>query len=75
MCSSDLSQTGLEIRDDSIFKHLVLTELANDNIGYVPTAQSFDEGGYEVESARVKPEAASILRDTAISLLSKLYKN
>ena len=51
----------------------MVLELANDNVGYIPTARSFEEGGYEATSCRFKPGVGEQIVDTAIALLSDLY--
>ena len=43
---------GLEIKKKSPFVHTFIVGMANDYIGYVPTAKAIEEGGYEVRTAR-----------------------
>lgn len=38
---------GLQIKKQSPAKHTLVIELANDALGYFPTREAFDQGGYE----------------------------
>jgi len=62
----------LEIKRESPLKHTFVSELANDSIGYVPTAEAFKEGGYEPTVSVFTPDAGSKLAQAAIGLLRKL---
>src|SRR5205085_822516 len=42
------SELGLAIKRQSPFRNTIVVELANDSIGYVPTAKAFREGSYEI---------------------------
>lgn len=61
---------GLQLRAESPLPHTFVIELANDCIGYVPTPQGFDEGGYEGTSARYTRDAGPLLAQTALELLA-----
>jgi hypothetical protein len=39
---------GLAIKRDSPLKYTLVSELTNGAMGYVPTRQAFEEGGYEI---------------------------
>ena len=41
------AEYGIEIRSSSPASHTMVIELANGAIGYIPTQQAFEEGGYE----------------------------
>ena len=69
-------EIGLEIKKRSPFKTTFVVELANDWVGYVPTAQAFEEGDYETRLARsskLAPEAAMQFTQSAVKLLHKLH--
>jgi hypothetical protein len=52
-----------------------VVSLANEWVGYVPTAQAFVGGGYEPRTARsskLAPEAGQRLLETALKALNKV---
>ncbi|MHB8995968.1 MAG: hypothetical protein ACYC63_12050 [Armatimonadota bacterium] len=60
---------GMELREKSSAAHSFVVELANDSIGYIPTPQAFDEGGYEGTSARFARDTGPIMAETVLELL------
>jgi len=65
-------ELGLAIKAGSPFKTTLVIELANDSIGYVPTAKAFAEGSYEVVNSRVESGSGEQLAKAAIALLKEL---
>ena len=68
-------EIGLEIKRQSPFNYTFVVELANDYVGYVPTAKAFGEGGYETmfaRSSKLVPEAAGQFVESAVRLLNNL---
>jgi hypothetical protein len=67
---------GLSIKKRSPFPHTIVSELANDWIGYEPTAQAFRHEGYETLAGVdfVSLEGIETLVDTAVELLQELWK-
>ncbi len=65
-------EIGLAIRQNSPFPRTMIIGLANDYIGYVPTVEQANAGGYEVVASRVTPEASLLLEKGAIDLLNKV---
>ena len=63
---------ALEIRRHSPFARTMFFGLANDYIGYVPTADANANAGYEVVASRVGPDAAGILEKQTGQLLHSL---
>jgi len=63
---------ALEIRRHSPFARTMFFGLANDYIGYVPTADANADAGYEVVASRVGPAAAGILERQTGQLLQSL---
>jgi len=66
---------GLRIKKCSPFAHTWVVTLANEWIGYVPTAQAFVGGGYEPRTARsskLAPEAGQRLLEAALKGLTKV---
>jgi hypothetical protein len=62
----------IEIRKRSGSPYTFVSELANDSISYVPTPQAYQEGGYEVLSSSLAPDAGKALVDAAVELIEKL---
>lgn len=63
---------GLEIKRRSPFPYTFVVELANGYCGYVPTEESFAQGGYEVilsGGSFLAPEAGQRMTDAAGELL------
>jgi len=65
-------EIGLAIKQRSPFARTLVGELANDNLGYVPSDRAFDEGSYEVYTSAVPPGTGALLADTAVGLLERL---
>lgn len=65
-------ELGFEVTSRSPFTHIFLAELANDNVGYVPTRKAFDEGGYEVTSCLYQPGTGECLVEAAVEALNRL---
>ena len=68
-----------QIRACSPFAPTIVLGYANGNTGYVPTAEAFPEGGYEVDGAikcygttMLTPECESLIVDGACRLLNTL---
>jgi hypothetical protein len=68
------AELGLALKTASPFRFTVVNELANDSIGYVPNLRAYDQGAYEVISARVGPGSGEALVDTAVRLLVALHR-
>lgn len=65
-------EIGLAIKQRSPFARTLVGELANDNLGYVPSERAFDEGSYEVYTSPVPRGTGALLADTAVGLLERL---
>ena len=67
---------GQEIKRRSPYRYTYVFELANDYVGYVPDARSFDRGGYQVwtglHSYLAKGSGEAIV-DAAVDLLGTLH--
>ena len=50
---------GLALKARSPFAYTFVGKLCNDTLGYVPTRQAYDEGGYEATSSPLAPAPAS----------------
>lgn len=67
------TETGMSVTSASPFTTTLFTGYTNGVVGYVPTAEAYAEGGYEVTHAcRVDPGAAALIERTAVDLLRSL---
>jgi neutral ceramidase len=63
---------GLRIKQQSHPWRALVVSCANGMVGYVPTRQAFERGGYETTfaaSSKLAPEAGDLLADCAIELI------
>lgn len=69
---------GIEIKQKSHFKYTMVSELTNGKLGYVPTRQAFNEGGYEVRkvegSSYLEIDTGERIVETSIKLINSLRK-
>ena len=68
-------EIGLAIKKGSPFANTIPVELANTSIGYIPTKSAYEQGNYEVISARCAPGSEERLIDAALDLLKQLHRN
>ncbi len=68
-------ELGMQIKKASPAKHTVVIELANDCIGYIPTAEAFKEGGYETSTgvARYEKGAGEKIVASVLGQLDELF--
>ena len=65
-------EMALEIKERSPFKYTYLLYITNDDLLYIPTPQSYDQGGYEVSVAVLGPQAFGMLVEEAVRILNGL---
>jgi len=68
-------ELGLRLKQGSPFRHTYVAGLANGCEGYIPTRAAFDEGGYEVRTARsskLHPDAGDMMVAAGAALLDEL---
>jgi hypothetical protein len=68
------TELGMAIKNASPFRFTVVSELTNDSIGYVPNLKAYDEGAYEVVSARCGPGSGEMLVDAAVRMLVEIHR-
>ncbi|MEN6544886.1 MAG: hypothetical protein ABFE07_02500, partial [Armatimonadia bacterium] len=68
-----LTEIGLQIKQRSPFAHTMVVSLANGCIGYLPTDDAVDEGGYEPGWTPVGKGTEKMLVQTSVSLLQQLH--
>jgi hypothetical protein len=68
-------EIGIELRRASPAPHTLVAGLSDDAIGYLPTRESFAQGGYEVTTGSTfyQPGAAERLAHSAIDQLGRLF--
>jgi hypothetical protein len=64
--------TGLAIKTGSPFAHTLVSGYTGPNDGYLPTAEAYPLGGYEIEVTPFAAGAADVAADAAIALLHSL---
>ena len=66
---------GMEIKKSSPAEYTIVVELANDSIGYIPTTEAFQQGGYEPTpgTTMYTKQTGKKLVASAIDLLNKLF--
>lgn len=65
-------EIGLAIKQASPYRMTIVTELANDSIGYVPDRKAYAEGNYEPVSARCAVGSGEMLVQASLRLLNEL---
>ena len=66
-------ELGMEIKHRSPFRRTIVVELANGSVGYVPTRRAYEQGNYEVISARCAAGSGEQLVETALRLLARQH--
>jgi hypothetical protein len=67
-------ELGRKIRQESPFPYTFVVSLANDDLGYIVTRESFEQGSYEPTSSRMAPGHGEMVAGKAIELLRELKK-
>ena len=65
-------ELGLEIKERSPFKHTFILTLSNNSIGYIPNADAFEYGAYEVEVSQIAKGQGERLVESSVKLLDKM---
>lgn len=68
-------ELGLAIKRRSPFAHTIIAELANGNVGYVPTLAAYPQGNYEVVTSRCAAGSGERLVEAAVQLLTQLKEH
>lgn len=66
------TQIGERICQNSPFKQTVISVLTNNEGGYVPTKDAYDEGGYEARSSAFKRGCDDIVVDGMLEVLNRI---
>ena len=65
-------ELGMEIKKRSPFKNTFILTLSNSSIGYIPNAEAFDYGAYEVEVSRIAKGEGEKLVGSVVKLLESI---
>ena len=67
---------GIEIKQRSPAAHTLVSELCNDEIGYLPTRESFTQGGFETMPGCTfyEEDAGERITQSALAQLKRLYE-
>lgn len=66
---------GLRIKTETSPAHALVVSCANGRLGYIPTMQAFEHGGYETTfapSSMLAPEAGDIIAGTVVRIINHL---
>ncbi len=69
-------ETAFEIEDQSPFDQTIIVGFSENNIGYIPTEEAFEQGGYEIGPGKwsfLEIDACRRIRDKAVDVLKGLY--
>ncbi|MEM0309086.1 MAG: hypothetical protein QXO64_09110, partial [Thermofilaceae archaeon] len=68
-------EVGMLIKKASPAEFTAVAGYTNDPVGYIPTSQAYEEGGYEVAppACIVARGSAEKLAEEAVALLHRLY--
>jgi hypothetical protein len=68
------NEIGQAVKAGSPFAHTFILTHCNGAAGYLPTRESYPEGGYEVQSSAFAPGAAEALTDETLKMLRELHE-
>ena len=66
------SEIGARVKAGSPFPHTLFSGYTNDYLGYVPIAEAYAEGGYEVDTSPFQPDSADRVVEGSLALLREL---
>ena len=62
------------IAAQSPYEHTLVCGYTNGGLGYIPTREAYDEGGYEIEATPFSPDAADTLVAEGLRLLADSHR-
>ena len=68
------SEIGARVKAGSPFRWTLFSGYTNDYLGYVPTREAYDDGGYEVDTSPFLPDTADRLVEASLALLADLHR-
>lgn len=66
-------ELGFYIKHHSPFAHTYIIELTDGYVGYIPTAEAADQGGYDAVTSPLVKGAGETLAQQAVSLLESIH--
>ena len=66
------AELGIALKANPYFRHTFVLGYCNDLVGYIPTREAYEVGGYEVESSRVAQGSGELLVHLALARLAEL---
>jgi neutral ceramidase len=66
------AELGIAIKANPYFHHTLVLGYCNDLVGYIPTREAYQVGGYEVESSRVAQGSGELLVHLALAQLAEM---
>ncbi|MGO9606003.1 MAG: neutral/alkaline non-lysosomal ceramidase N-terminal domain-containing protein [Candidatus Binataceae bacterium] len=66
------AELGLTLKSNPYFRHTFVLGYCNDLVGYIPTREAYEFGGYEVETSRVGQGAGELLTNEALANMSQI---
>jgi hypothetical protein len=66
------SELGVQVKARSPFPHTLFSGYTNDYLGYLPTADAYPDGGYEVDTSPFRPGAGEQVVEGSLALLAAL---
>jgi hypothetical protein len=67
-------ELGLALKQNPHFAQTFVAGYCNDLIGYIPTRAAYDEGGYEVDTARIAVGSGEAIVAAALSTLEEMRR-
>jgi hypothetical protein len=65
-------EIGQTIERQSEARHLFLCGNSNDSVGYLVTAEAYDQGGYEAGTTIFAPQTEAIVTEAAVEALAEV---
>ena len=69
------AEIGVEVKRRSPAEHTLFCGYANGQFAYVPTAEAFEEGGYETGATPFGPDAAGGMIEACVSAVDALWED
>ena len=66
------AELGIAIKANPHFRHTFVLGYCNDLVGYIPTREAYEVGGYEVETSRVAQGSGELLVHLALANLAEM---